>query len=239
MPEWMMINSIEPSNFDEGTCYIAGTRYKLGDFTPYLYKTTDYGKTWVNITSGIDPEHFTRVLREDPFQKGLLYAGTETGMYVSFNDGASWQKFQLNLPVVPITDLVIKENNLIVATQGRSLWILDDLTLLHQLPKAKAAGGDFLFAPKASYRTRGGGGKKSNILLVEAAYAITIGLDAIVRWDWLDPDINISSDEVQHIIIGFEWFPYSFVELRPQYRFMIEDPSVTNDSFVLQFHFWY
>lgn len=162
MPEWMMINSIEPSNFDEGTCYIAGTRYKLGDFTPYLYKTTDYGKTWVNITSGIDPEHFTRVLREDPFQKGLLYAGTETGMYVSFNDGASWQKFQLNLPVVPITDLVIKENNLIVATQGRSLWILDDLTLLHQLPKAKAAGGDFLFAPKASYRTRGGGGKKSN-----------------------------------------------------------------------------
>ena len=162
MPEWMMINSIEPSNFDEGTCYIAGTRYKLGDFTPYLYKTTDYGKTWVNITNGIDPEHFTRVLREDPSQKGLLYAGTETGMYVSFDDGASWQKFQLNLPIVPITDLVIKENNLIVATQGRSLWMLDDLTLLHQLPEAKAAVGDFLFAPKASYRTKGSGGKKSN-----------------------------------------------------------------------------
>lgn len=162
MPEWMMINSIEPSNFDEGTCYIAGTRYKLGDFTPYLYKTTDYGKTWVKITNGIDAEHFTRVLREDPLQKGLLYAGTETGMYVSFNDGASWQKFQLNLPIVPITDLVIKENNLVVATQGRSLWILDDLGLLHQLPKAKAADGDFLFAPKASYRTRGGGGKESN-----------------------------------------------------------------------------
>ncbi len=162
MPEWMMINSIEPSNFDEGTCYIAGTRYKLGDFTPYLYKTTDYGKTWVKITNGIDAEHFTRVLREDPLQKGLLYAGTETGMYVSFNDGASWQKFQLNLPIVPITDLVIKENNLVVATQGRSLWILDDLGLLHQLPKAKAVDGDFLFAPKASYRTRGGGGKESN-----------------------------------------------------------------------------
>lgn len=162
MPEWMMINSIEPSNFDEGTCYIAGTRYKLGDFTPYLYRTTDYGKTWVKITSGIDSEHFTRVLREDPSQKGLLYAGTETGMYASFNNGSSWQKFQLNLPIVPITDLAIKENSLIVATQGRSLWMLDDLTVIHQLEKAKQGDKNYLFAPKSSYRTKGGGGKASN-----------------------------------------------------------------------------
>jgi len=162
MPEWMMINSVEPSNFDEGTCYIAGTRYKLGDFTPYLYKTTDYGKSWSKITNGIENQHFTRVIREDPNQKGLLYAGTETGMYISFNDGNSWQKFQLNLPIVPITDLAIKENNLIVATQGRSLWMIDDLTLLHQLDKAKTANDDYLFAPKSAYRTKGSGGKKSN-----------------------------------------------------------------------------
>jgi len=120
----MMINSVEPSNFDEGTCYIAGTRYKLGDFTPYLYRTKDYGKTWVKITSGIDPEHFTRVVREDPSQKGLLYAGTETGMYASFNDGSSWQKFQLNLPIVPITDLAVKDN-VLYADSYIDLVILD------------------------------------------------------------------------------------------------------------------
>ena len=97
MPEWNMINSIEPSAFDEGTCYVAATRYKLGDFRPYLYKTTDYGKTWTKITNGIDNEHFTRVVREDPKRKGLLYAGTETGMYISFNDGSNWSPFQMNL----------------------------------------------------------------------------------------------------------------------------------------------
>ena len=94
MPDWMMINSIEPSRFDAGTCYIAGTKYKTGDFNPYLYKTTDYGKSWKKITSGIPSEHFTRVLREDPSRKGLLYAGTETGMYISFNDGNSWQSLR-------------------------------------------------------------------------------------------------------------------------------------------------
>ncbi|MGI9532223.1 WD40/YVTN/BNR-like repeat-containing protein, partial [Lutimonas sp.] len=162
LPEWTMINSVEPSNFHEGTCYIAGTRYKLGDFNPYLFKTADYGKTWVEITNGIDKEHFTRVIREDPAQQGLLYAGTETGMYVSFNDGGSWQKFQLNLPIVPITDLVIKDKSLIVATQGRSLWMLDDLGLLHQLETANNAGKDFLYKPKDTYRTKGRGGKESN-----------------------------------------------------------------------------
>jgi len=155
MPEWNMINSIEPSAFDEGTCYVAATRYKLGDFTPYLYKTQDYGKTWSLITDGIPEEHFTRVVREDPKRKGLLYAGTETGMYISFDDGASWNPFQLNLPIVPITDLAIKDNNLIVATQGRSLWILDDLTVLHQLEEASKNSSAILYKPKDSYRTKG------------------------------------------------------------------------------------
>ncbi|MDF0706750.1 VPS10 domain-containing protein [Flagellimonas okinawensis] len=155
MPEWNMINSIEPSAFDEGTCYVAATRYKLGDFTPYIYKTTDYGESWSLITSGIEDEHFTRVVREDPKRKGLLYAGTETGMYISFNDGAKWEKFQMNLPIVPITDLTIKDDNLIVATQGRSLWVIDDLTVLHQLNDAKKSADAILYKPRDSYRTKG------------------------------------------------------------------------------------
>lgn len=155
MPEWNMINSIEPSYFDEGTCYVAATRYKLGDFQPYLYKTTDYGKTWTKITNGIDAEHFTRVVREDPKRKGLLYAGTETGIYISFDDGANWNSFQMNLPIVPITDLTIKDDNLIVATQGRSLWMIDDLTVLHQLDENKKGSGNILYKPKETYRTKG------------------------------------------------------------------------------------
>lgn len=155
MPEWTMINSIEPSAFDEGTCYVAGTRYKWGDFQPYLYKTTDYGKSWTKITNGINEEHFTRALREDPKQKGLLYAGTETGMYISFNDGKNWNPFQLNLPIVPITDLTIKDNNLIVATQGRSLWIIDDLSVIHQA--MNVSNKDVaLMKPKPTYRMQGG-----------------------------------------------------------------------------------
>jgi photosystem II stability/assembly factor-like uncharacterized protein len=154
MPEWMMINSIEPSVFDAGTCYVAGTKYKTGDFAPYLYKTNDFGKTWRKITDGISEEHFTRVLREDPNKKGILYAGTETGMYVSFDDGSNWNTFQLNLPIVPITDLAVKDNNLIVATQGRSLWMIDDLTLLHQLSEVKK-DKNFIFKPKDAYRMDG------------------------------------------------------------------------------------
>ena len=155
MPEWMMINSIEPDPFDEASCYIAGTLYKTGDFKPYIYKTEDYGKSWSKIVNGIDVEHFTRVVRADPKKKGLLYAGTETGMYVSFNDGRQWYPLQLNLPIVPITDLVIKNDNLIAATQGRSLWIIDDLTVLHQMDPAVAQKDVHLFKPMDSYRMRG------------------------------------------------------------------------------------
>ncbi len=160
LPEWSMVNSIEPSSFDEGTCYLAATRYKLGDFKPYLYKTTDYGKSWTQITNGINAEHFTRVLREDPRRKGLLYAGTETGMYISFDDGQQWKPFQQNLPVVPVTDLAVKDDNLIVATQGRSLWIIDDLTVLHQLDAGKAGAETVLFTPKDAYRTKGTSAKE-------------------------------------------------------------------------------
>ncbi|PSR13338.1 MAG: glycosyl hydrolase [Bacteroidetes bacterium] len=161
MPEWMMFNSIDIDPFQPGGAYVAGTRYKLGDYTPYLYHTSDYGATWKLITNGIDKQHFTRVLRADPVRKGLLYAGTESGMYISFNDGANWQPFQLNLPMVPITDLAIKDNNLIAATQGRSFWIIDDLTVLHQLSKEATASAFYLFDPLDAYRMGGSQGRPS------------------------------------------------------------------------------
>lgn len=147
-----MFNSVEFDPFTKGGIYVAGTRYKLGDYRPFLYKTKDYGKSWTKITDGIDAGHFTRVLRADPKRKGLLYAGTESSMYVSFDDGASWKSFQLNLPIVPITDLTIKNDNLIAATQGRSFWLIDDLTPLHQLSDQVAAAESFLFKPMPSYR---------------------------------------------------------------------------------------
>jgi len=161
LPKWTQINSLETSDHIAGTAYIAATSYKSGDFAPYLYKTTDFGKSWTKITTGIGAEHFTRVIREDATDKNLLYAGTEEGVYVSFDQGANWKQFQLNLPIVPITDLQIKENNLIVATQGRSIWILDDLSVLHQNKDASAnKAKQYLFQPKPTYRI--GGGSRSN-----------------------------------------------------------------------------
>lgn len=163
MPEWAQINSIEASPSDPATAYVAATMYKWDDNRPYLYRTNDYGKTWKKIVNGIPETAFTRVIREDPNKKGLLYAGTETGIYISMNNGENWQSMQFNLPVTPITDLAVhkREKELIVATQGRSFWIFDDLPLIHQMMDAggfKAAGETQLFKPKDSYRMPGGGG---------------------------------------------------------------------------------
>jgi len=163
MPEWIQINSIEASPNDPATAYLAATMYKWDDFKPYLYKTNDYGKTWKKITSGIPASAFTRVIREDPNKRGLLYAGTETGLYFSFDDGGNWQPMQFNLPVVPITDLAVhkREKDLVAATQGRSFWVFDDLPVLHQLMDAggvKAAADTRLFKPEDAYRMQGGGG---------------------------------------------------------------------------------
>jgi photosystem II stability/assembly factor-like uncharacterized protein len=128
-----LVNAIEVSPHDPATAYIATTRYKFNDYTPAMYKTMDYGKTWTNISKGIPYGAFTRVVREDDKVKGLLYAGTETGMYISRNAGASWEPFQLNLPLTPITDLKVAHGDLIVATSGRSYWILDDLNTVRDL----------------------------------------------------------------------------------------------------------
>jgi photosystem II stability/assembly factor-like uncharacterized protein len=161
MPEWMMINCIEIDPFTKGGVYIVGTKYKTGNYQPYIYKSENYGKSWKQITNGISNEDFTRALRADPKRKGLLYAGTERGVYISFNDGKNWKPFQLNLPIVPITDLAIKNDNLIAATQGRSFWMIDDLTPLHQLTAEAIKKEVILFKPQNSYRMGGGRGRTS------------------------------------------------------------------------------
>ena len=163
MPEWIQINSIEASLHDAGTAYVAATMYKWDDFKPYLYKTNDYGKSWKKITDGIAQNAFTRVIRQDPTKPSVLYAGTETGLYFSFDDGANWQSMQFNLPVVPITDLAVhkREKDLVAATQGRSFWVFDDLPVLHQLMESgglKSVSETRLFKPEDAYRMQGGGG---------------------------------------------------------------------------------
>ena len=131
LPE-TLINAIEVSPHDPGTVYLATTRYKFNDYTPGLYKSTNYGKTWKLITSGIPQGAYTKVVREDEKRKNLLFAGTVTGMYASWDGGLNWAPLQLNLPITPITDLAISHDNIVVATQGRSFWVLDDLTILRQ-----------------------------------------------------------------------------------------------------------
>ena len=151
-----MVNAIEISPHNPGTAYVAFTKYKFGDLSPYIYKTTNYGSTWTQKSKGILDDAFVRVVREDPAQKDLLYAGTETGLYLSMNGGKLWTSFQLNLPTVPITDLTIRNNDLIASTQGRAFWILDDLTPLHQYNKTLKKKDFHLFSPRVAYRTSGG-----------------------------------------------------------------------------------
>ena len=156
-----LVNAVEVSPHDPATVYIATTRYKFNDHRPGLYKTNNYGKTWTAINGGLPNNAFTRVVREDEKQKGLLYAGTELGMFISKNDGQSWQPFQLNLPICPITDLIVKHDDLIVATSGRSFWVLDDLSLVRQYNKAST---DFkLFTPDATFLTNGGSPLDGNV----------------------------------------------------------------------------
>ena len=156
LPEWAMISIMEPSPHDPATLYVAATRYKLDDFAPYLLKTSDSGQTWTRISDGIPAHEFTRVIREDPTRRGLLYAGTETGLYVSFDDGRHWDALRGNFPVVPVYDLVIKGVEMVVASHGRSFWILDDLTPLHQLRDELVGAAQYLFKPRPTVRLHTG-----------------------------------------------------------------------------------
>lgn len=147
-----LINSIEVSPHNPATAYVVATRYRFNDFAPLIYRTDDFGTTWTKITRGIAPEDFTRVVREDPLREGLLYAGTETGMYISYSNGRFWHRFQLNLPVCPINDLTIQGNDLIAATSGRGFWMIDDLGFLQQSAGYLLAKSPQVFRPKSTYR---------------------------------------------------------------------------------------
>src|SRR5438046_1646690 len=152
MPQWSTVDLIDPSPHDGNTAYIAVDRHKLDDFKPYIFKTTNLGKTWSAIVNGIPNGAYVHAVREDPKCKGLLYAGTELGVFVSFDDGAHWQPLQLNLPVSPIHDLIVTDDDLVVATHGRSFWVLDDTTPLRQLSAQSTQAEVMLYQPQNAVR---------------------------------------------------------------------------------------
>ncbi len=157
LPAGGRVQNIDPSPHDAAEAYAAVYRYLLGDWQPYIYRTTDYGRSWTRLTSGsngIPADYPTRVVREDPDREGLLYAGTEFGIFVSFDDGLHWQSLQLNLPVTPVTDIKVYRQDLVLSTMGRSFWILDDITPLHEIAGSLAPDAHHLFAPRRAYRLR-------------------------------------------------------------------------------------
>jgi len=201
--KWTLWNCIEFDPFKKGAAYIVGTRFRLDDYTPYIFKTEDYGKTWKLITSGIDPMHFARVVRADRKRPGLLYAGTEYGMYVSFDDGGHWKPMQLNLPVVPVTDMTIKDNNLVVATQGRAFWVLDDLGLLQQLNPDSLHLHLHVFQVDDAWRFGGGGRRFRDRAIANAGQNPPSG---VVIHYWLNgapdsPKVSVTVFDKQHLPI--------------------------------------
>jgi photosystem II stability/assembly factor-like uncharacterized protein len=191
-PEWMRISIIEASAHARGTAYLAGNRFQLNDFAPYLYRTTDYGRTWTRITNGIRASEFTRVIREDPVRAGLLYAGTERGVWVSLDNGSNWQPLQRNLPPVPVHDLAVKEGDLVAGTHGRAFWILDDLSVLRQYAAANAEKDLHLFKPRDTYRITlggfgfgGGGGGGGAAAAAGSAFPPLTGWDGAVVQYWV------------------------------------------------------
>jgi hypothetical protein len=153
MPDFGRVSMIDASAFDAGTAYIAVKRPKLDDRAPYIWRTHDYGRTWTKIVNGIAPSEFVHTVREDPYHKGLLYAGTQQGVYISYDDGDNWQSLSLNLPKIPVADLIVLPNDLAIATHGRGFYVLDDVNPLRNAPAAGAATDAYLFAPVPAVRS--------------------------------------------------------------------------------------
>ncbi len=225
LPEWSMVSILDASSFEEGTAYVACNRYKLDDFAPYIYMTTDFGNSWKKIVKGIPANEFTHVVREDPNKKGLLYAGTERGIYVSFNDGENWQPLQRNLPVVPIHDLAIqsREKDLVAATHGRGFWVLDDLTPLYQINDSVAESRAFLYKPRETYRISGFSSEQPGLALgknppngVVVSYYLS---DTLGEKDTLKLDF---SDEQGKLIKSFS--------TKPTGKDADDQPKVSADS---------
>jgi len=187
---WTRINIIEASSHDPATAYVAANRYQLDDFRPYIYRTHDFGKTWTLIVGGIPQDTFVRTVRQDPANAKLLYAGTETGVYVSFDDGEQWYPLQLNLPIVPITDLTLKDGDLVASTQGRAFWILDDITPLEQMTDGRAAFPLQVFKPRPAYRMARGRsfGSSSPTAGMIINYYLAAAPSAPVKIAFLDAD---------------------------------------------------
>ena len=200
LPYRTMVHTLEISPHDPATCYLACTKYKLDDYNPYLYKTNDYGQSWTLITNGIAENDFTRVLREDPVKRGLLYAGTETGIYISFNDGESWSRMGGNFPVVPVYDMQRKEQDLVVATHGRAFWILDDVTFLHQIDDSSTVQ---LLAPAPHVRIPISAFRSFFMRDTGKMYMISLGTTATVElsrnaqqgFDWTHHDCGTDGPE--------------------------------------------
>jgi len=218
MPEWGTVNTIEVSPHAPGRALVAVHRYREDDFAPYVFKTDDYGENWDEITedNGIRDRHFVRVIREDPVRPGLLFAGTEYGMYVSLDDGDHWQELQLNLPVTPITDMRVQRGDLVVATQGRSFWILDDLSPLRQSDHALEGDDPHLFLPAEAFRARlsGGGpdGRPGGAILyyylpeepesVVALEVLDSAGEALRTYTWEPEDSDESEARFERTLVG-------------------------------------
>jgi len=204
LPKFSMVTMLAESPHHDATVYMTVARHKMGDYEPYVYKTADFGKSWQRIDDGLPRHEFCRVIREDPERSGLLYVGTELGIHASFDDGASWQSIQSNLPVTPIYDFVVKDNDLVIATHGRSFWILDDLTQLHQLHDDITAGQAHLLRPADTVRTpphifaAWGAGKPDG-----KNYHVTIGQNATFMVDELE-----TGHRVRHMIDAGDDIPF-------------------------------
>ena len=175
LPPWTLVSMIEVSPCDPATAFLAATRYKLDETRPMLFKTSDYGVSWTDISRGIPAGEYTRVIREDPGRPGLLYVGTETGVYVSYEGGGSWAPLQGNLPVVPVYDLAVKDNDLVAATHGRGFWVLDDVTSLHQINDGLADESVQLLQPRPSIRLRSPGASRKPS--TSKQYRLSLGAD--------------------------------------------------------------
>ncbi|HQR45144.1 MAG TPA: glycosyl hydrolase [Thermoanaerobaculia bacterium] len=202
LPETAQINAIEVSPREPGTAWVAAVNYKFEDDRPYVYRTADYGKSWTKLVNGLPAATFVRVVREDPARKGLLYAGTETGLFVSFDGGESWQPFPRNLPSVPVTDLAVKDGDLVVATQGRSFWILDDLTPLRTWKPEIAGEAAYLFPPRPTPRFRSWTDDDEE---PPSPVAGQNGPGGVVVWYWLKsaPKEAGTDREAERIVLEF------------------------------------
>ena len=194
--DFTRISVIEPSPFGAGTAYVAANRYQQGDKAPLLYKTTDFGRSWAKITNGIAPDHFLRVVREDPKRRGLLFAGTERGVYTSFDEGQNWQSLRQNLPLVPVHDLRIKDEDIVLATHGRGFWVMDNISALRQLTPPVVTKRAHLFKPPDAFRTDFGGGFFAQLMAMMGGGGSTLGANppsgALIQYYVMDPNQRIS-----------------------------------------------